>query len=377
MWREKETAVEGSTFLIWPSYSYWTLGYTPSLYISILCYSYLGRKRMWREKETAVEGSTFLIWPSYSYWTLGYILSLYIAILCYSYLGRKRMWREKETAVEGSTFLMWPSYSYWTLGYILSLYIVILCYSYLGRKRMWREKETAVEGSTFLIWPSYSYWTLGYILSLYIAILCYSYLGRKRMWREKETAVEGSTFLIWPSYSYWTLGYILSLRGAKKLIQQEPLGKMIPVDEYLPIMFDQHPTWVWSGQSYSYMRINCINTSQVFEHAEIHSHNYNLLFKTFIAFQQEKCRLLILTTVLRSNSWRMLRHIINLFILPRTRMSKTDWIKRVTCRRLKRYSKKFVEKSKMGTMFPLLWDLLASRICSECIRNRNDIFFPR
>ncbi|KAK3088467.1 hypothetical protein FSP39_019538 [Pinctada imbricata] len=71
------------------------------------------------------------------------------------------------------------------------------------------------------------------------------YLGRKRMRRDLEKYVDGTENLVWPSYSYWTLGYALSDKGAKKLIDQEPLGKMIPVDEYLPIMFNQHPENSW------------------------------------------------------------------------------------------------------------------------------------
>lgn len=42
-------------------------------------------------------------------------------------------------------------------------------------------------------------------------------------------------------YSYWTLGYALSNRGAKKLLDGDPLSKLVPVDEYLPILFDRHP----------------------------------------------------------------------------------------------------------------------------------------
>lgn len=38
---------------------------------------------------------------------------------------------------------------------------------------------------------------------------------------------------------------MLSQSGAKKLLKAEPLKKMIPVDEYLPIMFDQHPNGKW------------------------------------------------------------------------------------------------------------------------------------
>ncbi|KOB73580.1 Glycosyltransferase 25 family member [Operophtera brumata] len=40
-----------------------------------------------------------------------------------------------------------------------------------------------------------------------------------------------------PLYSYWTLGYLISENGARKLIKAEPLAKMLPVDEFLPIMY--------------------------------------------------------------------------------------------------------------------------------------------
>ena len=33
--------------------------------------------------------------------------------------------------------------------------------------------------------------------------------------------------------------------GAKKLVNAKPLGKMIPVDDYLPIMYDRHPNERW------------------------------------------------------------------------------------------------------------------------------------
>jgi collagen beta-1,O-galactosyltransferase len=59
--------------------------------------------------------------------------------------------------------------------------------------------------------------------------------------KSEEEMVEGSERLAWPRYSYWTLSYALSLAGAKKLLAQKPLSKMVPVDEYLPIMFDRHP----------------------------------------------------------------------------------------------------------------------------------------
>uniref|UniRef100_A0A8C0HNF3 procollagen galactosyltransferase n=1 Tax=Buteo japonicus TaxID=224669 RepID=A0A8C0HNF3_9AVES len=68
------------------------------------------------------------------------------------------------------------------------------------------------------------------------------YIGRKRMQVERpEKSVPRVRNLVEADYSYWTLGYVLSLRGARKLLAAEPLGKMLPVDEFLPVMFDKHP----------------------------------------------------------------------------------------------------------------------------------------
>ncbi|XP_067460737.1 procollagen galactosyltransferase 2-like [Thunnus thynnus] len=68
------------------------------------------------------------------------------------------------------------------------------------------------------------------------------YVGRKRLQvKEPEHWVKGVSDLVHPGYSYWTLGYVLSLQGAKKLLHAKPLNKMLPVDEFLPIMFDKHP----------------------------------------------------------------------------------------------------------------------------------------
>lgn len=53
--------------------------------------------------------------------------------------------------------------------------------------------------------------------------------------------MRGSTSLVHVGYTYWTLCYAITLEGARKLVDAEPLSKMVPVDEYLPIMFDRHP----------------------------------------------------------------------------------------------------------------------------------------
>jgi len=75
-------------------------------------------------------------------------------------------------------------------------------------------------------------------------LLTYSYLGRKILQHNMEAFVEGTSSVVWPHYSYWTLGYMLTYKGAWKLLQQNPLGKLLPVDEYLPIMFNKHPEYV-------------------------------------------------------------------------------------------------------------------------------------
>ncbi|KAG7317313.1 hypothetical protein KOW79_019611 [Hemibagrus wyckioides] len=68
------------------------------------------------------------------------------------------------------------------------------------------------------------------------------YIGRKRMQVDHpEKAVPNIHNLVEADYSYWTLGYMMSLQGAKKLLKAEPLSKMMPVDEFLPVMFNKHP----------------------------------------------------------------------------------------------------------------------------------------
>ena len=58
---------------------------------------------------------------------------------------------------------------------------------------------------------------------------------------KEEELVEGAEKLVVPLYSYWMLGYLLSLRGAKKLVEAHPLEKLLPADEFVPIMFNTHP----------------------------------------------------------------------------------------------------------------------------------------
>ncbi|KAL2086344.1 hypothetical protein ACEWY4_017403 [Coilia grayii] len=75
------------------------------------------------------------------------------------------------------------------------------------------------------------------------------YIGRKRMQVEHaEKAVPRIRNLVVADYSYWTLGYMISLGGARKLLEAEPLAKMLPVDEFLPVMYNKHPVEDYMAQ---------------------------------------------------------------------------------------------------------------------------------
>ncbi len=52
-------------------------------------------------------------------------------------------------------------------------------------------------------------------------------------------------YLTTVTYSYWAIAYALSFHGAEKLLDGKPLGKMVAVDEYLPIMYNEHPIETW------------------------------------------------------------------------------------------------------------------------------------
>lgn len=68
--------------------------------------------------------------------------------------------------------------------------------------------------------------------------------------QQPEQSVEGVNNLVEADYSYWTLGYALSQQGARKLLAADPFAKMLPVDEFLPIMFNKHPKLVCSSASF-------------------------------------------------------------------------------------------------------------------------------
>uniref|UniRef100_A0A0N4ZVL9 Glycosyltransferase 25 family member n=1 Tax=Parastrongyloides trichosuri TaxID=131310 RepID=A0A0N4ZVL9_PARTI len=74
------------------------------------------------------------------------------------------------------------------------------------------------------------------------------YFGRrKENPKVQEYFVPGHKHLSTVTYSYWTLGYALSYNGAKKLLEGRPLENMMALDEYIPIMYDNHPFEEWKN----------------------------------------------------------------------------------------------------------------------------------
>lgn len=65
------------------------------------------------------------------------------------------------------------------------------------------------------------------------------YLGRKLNENHKDEIIVDDLF-VRPGYSYWTIGYMVTFDGIRKLLHSNPLSRMIPVDEYLPIMYGSH-----------------------------------------------------------------------------------------------------------------------------------------
>lgn len=66
-------------------------------------------------------------------------------------------------------------------------------------------------------------------------------MSRKILVDEELRLLPGTRKLVVPLYSYWANGYLLSIRGARKLVEARPLDSLLPVDEYLPIMYNAHP----------------------------------------------------------------------------------------------------------------------------------------
>lgn len=76
--------------------------------------------------------------------------------------------------------------------------------------------------------------------------------------QQPEQSVDGVNNLVVADYSYWTLGYALSQQGARKLLAADPFTRMLPVDEFLPVMFNKHPKSVFNLNSVLFaLKLQC------------------------------------------------------------------------------------------------------------------------
>ena len=66
------------------------------------------------------------------------------------------------------------------------------------------------------------------------------YLGRIR--NQADMILSHVDLIVHPGYSYGTYAYAVSNKGVTKLLDAEPLANMIPLDEFLSVMYRQHPS---------------------------------------------------------------------------------------------------------------------------------------
>jgi len=90
------------------------------------------------------------------------------------------------------------------------------------------------------------------------------FLGRKILSNQEEPWV--SNLLVKPGYTYWTLAYLLSKAGAEKLLNAKPLRNLLPVDEFLPIMYAAHPNQTWSRHFAGSEKLNVYSAAPLMVH---------------------------------------------------------------------------------------------------------------
>lgn len=65
----------------------------------------------------------------------------------------------------------------------------------------------------------------------------FMYLGRMKIWNDKEQVCKG---IVRPGYSWLSHSYVIKDSGAEKLVNTNFLSSLIPLDEYLPVMYNSH-----------------------------------------------------------------------------------------------------------------------------------------
>ncbi|KAB7504512.1 Procollagen-lysine,2-oxoglutarate 5-dioxygenase 1 [Armadillidium nasatum] len=102
----------------------------------------------------------------------------------------------------------------------------------------WRDlNETFLKSLDVRVLKNYDRGDITYGL---IANLISHYFIWKEIIEHEYDQVPNSKLLLKPAVSFCMLGYLLSYEGAKKLVNQGPLQKLVPIDLYVSIMFDHY-----------------------------------------------------------------------------------------------------------------------------------------
>ncbi|CAG0917729.1 unnamed protein product [Notodromas monacha] len=67
------------------------------------------------------------------------------------------------------------------------------------------------------------------------------YMGYEAVLPMNHSKLNGSIHFARPDYTYGSYAYIITLEGARKLVNSPILRKVIPTDEFLPVMYNSHP----------------------------------------------------------------------------------------------------------------------------------------
>jgi len=107
------------------------------------------------------------------------------------------------------------------------------------------------------------------------------YIGRRRNEEYVEQFLEcdNCRWLTRPSYSYWTVAYMVTLEGAKKLLNTDILQRLIPVDEYLSMMFNENPIFdEWNleelGDRASDILLDAYSLRELLAHPSVYPDNW-------------------------------------------------------------------------------------------------------
>lgn len=122
--------------------------------------------------------------------------------------------------------------------------------------------------------------------------------------------------------SYWACGYILTYDGAIKLVNTNYLQYLIPVDEYLPIMYDSH---AYGYETYfkKYDKLICyaiypnllkLNSNAFYDSETFHSNTYHI--NDPIIFNHDKEFIVIYLGIKKGNSYDRLISYSKIYGLP-------------------------------------------------------------